>query len=169
MSHKKLRAEKNCLNCGHIVEERFCSTCGQENLQFQDSAFHLVIHYFQDLFHYDGKFWHTIKHFVRKPGLVPGDYMDGKRQSHLNPIQFYVFASTVFFLFLFIVADPSTQVSEAKADDYAKRLYHLKQEKEFLAFSPDTVYVDSLVNALQLSHLNTNDGVIDTSGKNNFS
>src|SRR6188508_1592278 len=101
MSHNKLRQEKNCLNCGHIVEERFCSHCGQENLEIQDSAFHLIIHYIQDLFHYDGKFWHTLKTLMLKPGQVAVEYMEGKRTRNLKPVQFYVFASTVFFLLLF--------------------------------------------------------------------
>jgi len=105
MNHKKLREEKNCLNCGHIVEERFCTHCGQENLQIQDSAFHLIIHYIQDLFHYDGKFWHTLKNLLVKPGLVALEYMEGRRTRNLEPVRFYVFASTVFFLILFYLVN----------------------------------------------------------------
>jgi hypothetical protein len=33
MSHGKLRADKNCLNCGSIVEEKYCPNCGQENIE----------------------------------------------------------------------------------------------------------------------------------------
>ncbi len=149
MRHKKQRTESNCLNCGHLIEERYCSVCGQENLAFTDSTFHLVLHYFQDLFHYNGKFWHTFKQFIRKPGLVAREYMAGKRQSHLNPIQFYVFSSTVFFIFLFFIADPSSAIQKTLSGDYKKRLYHLEQEREFLIGSQDTMYVDSLISGLQ--------------------
>ncbi len=151
MSHSNVREEKNCLNCGHLVEERFCSHCGQENVKIEDSAFHLVVHYFQDLIHYDGKLWHTIKNLFRKPGQVQVEYMDGKRKSHLEPIRFYVFASTVFFLFVFF------NIGEAKLKDNTlpkynvpKRLFYLNQEKAFAGQSNDTAYVNSLIQSLQV-------------------
>lgn len=146
MSHKKLREEKDCLNCGQTVNERFCSHCGQENLDWRDSAFHMVLHYFQDLVHYDGKFWQTFRLFIRRPGQVPVEYMDGKRKRHLDPIRFYVFASTVFFIFFFFVADPGKESGEITAESYEKRLFQLEQERRFLAESPDTILVDSLID-----------------------
>jgi len=150
MSHKKRRIEKVCLNCGHEVEERFCSKCGQENLELNDSVTHLIIHYFQDLFHYDGKLWHTLKYLLTRPGQVAKDYMDGKRQSHLEPIRFYVFASTVFFLFFFFVVGDEPYTSGVTPEtNYSKRLYNLNQEKLFLAGSADTVPVNQLIQSVQ--------------------
>lgn len=150
MSHNKLRDDQNCLNCGHIVEERYCSRCGQENIQWKDSAFHLIMHYVKDLFHYDGKLWNTLKSLVRRPGLVAQEYMEGKRQSHLEPIRFYVFASTVFFLVFFLVIGSDLLKSEVTPkSNYSKRLFHLKQEKEFLTGHPDTAVVNQLITSLQ--------------------
>lgn len=145
MSHKKIREEKNCLNCGHIVEDKFCTHCGQENLEIQDSAFHLIIHYIQDIFHYDGKFWHTLKMLILKPGQVPKEYMEGKRNRNLEPLRFYFFASTVFFLLLFYtVKVDKWQVAGEMKHNYQRRLYNLEQEKFFLGNSPDTAYIDLL-------------------------
>jgi len=150
MSHKKLRQEKNCLNCGETVEDRFCSHCGQENLELKDTATHLMLHYVQDLFHYDGKLWHTLKSLVTRPGLVAKEYMEGKRQVHLEPIRFYVFASTVFFLIFFFVLGSDLYTSNvAPASNYTKRLYHLKQEKDFLKGHPDTMAVNQLITSLR--------------------
>ncbi len=161
MSHKKLREEKNCLNCGQNVEERFCTHCGQENLQIQDSAFHLIIHYIQDMFHYDGKFWHTLKMLILKPGLVAKEYMEGKRSQNLEPLRFYVFASTVFFLLLFyMVSNANWQTNIAPQFNYNKRLYNLDQEKKYLEGSPDTAYVVLLRKNLRvkLDSLNKSGG-----------
>src|SRR5687767_15181855 len=139
MSHDKLRHEKNCLNCGQIVEERFCTHCGQENLQIQDSAFHLILHYIQDLFHYNGKIWHTLKNLIVKPGLVPVEYMEGKRMRNLDPVRFYVFSSTVFFLILFFIVNVREWHEPPPSElNYTKRLYNLNQEKKFLKGAPDT-------------------------------
>jgi hypothetical protein len=150
MSHNKLRHEKNCLNCGHTVEERFCTNCGQENLQIQDSAFHLILHYIQDLFHYDGKVWHTLKNLLVKPGLVPGEYMNGKRMRNLEPVRFYVFASTIFFLILFfVVSTDDWNKSTPPELNYTKRIYNLNQEKKFLKGHSDTLYIDLLTQHLK--------------------
>lgn len=150
MSHKKLRQEKNCLNCGHAVEDRFCTHCGQENLELKDTAIHLMLHYIQDLFHYDGKLWHTMKSLVTSPGLVAKEYLEGRRQRYLEPIRFYVFASTVFFLTFFLyIGDETVNSSDAPATNYTKRLYNLKQEKTFVEGTADTVHANALINTVQ--------------------
>lgn len=150
MSHKKLRNEKNCLNCGNEVEDRFCSQCGQENLELKDSALHLILHYVQDLFHYDGKLWLTLKSLVLRPGLVAKEYMAGKRQSYLEPIRFYVFASSVFFLTFFLVLGSELFTSDITPEtNYSKRLFNLRQEKEFRKGDQDTAVVNQLILSLQ--------------------
>ncbi len=168
MSHKKLREEKNCLNCGQTVSERFCSHCGQENLDWRDSAFHMVLHYFQDLVHYDGKFWQTFRLFLLKPGQVPSAYMAGKRKRHLDPIRFYVFASTVFFLFFFFVAESGKEISKTTAENFEKRLYQLEQERKFLAQSPDTLLVDSLIRGIHQLAMEEDSLAGNVSSKRNF-
>lgn len=150
MSHNKLRHEKNCLNCGQTVEERYCSNCGQENLQIQDSALHLILHYIQDLFHYDGKVWHTLKNLIIKPGLVAGEYMEGKRMRNLEPVRFYVFASTVFFLILFFVVNTDEWNKNTPPEfNFTKRIYNLNQEKKFLNGHSDTLYINLLTQHLR--------------------
>ena len=149
MSHNKLRTEKNCLNCNHVVEERFCTHCGQENVKIQDSAIHLIIHYMQDLVHYDGRFWHTFKNLFTRPGKVAVEYMEGKRKSNLEPIRLYVFASTVFFFLLFFIVKTDNWNAVEPKRNYEKRLYNLEQEKEFIKGSEDTTYANFLARSLQ--------------------
>ncbi len=150
MRHKKLRDIKTCLNCGHMVEERFCTNCGQENLELQDSVWKLVGHYLQDMFSYDNRIWHTLKYLLLKPGRVAREYMDGKRKQNLEPIRFYVFASSAFFLLLFFaVGSSSLNISNTADNNYSKRLFHLKQEKEFLKGTADTAIVNQLTQSLK--------------------
>lgn len=150
MSHQKHREEKNCLNCGHAVEDRYCSHCGQENLVIHDSAFHLVVHYFQDLFHYDGRFWHTLRNLIRKPGLVALEYIEGKRRQNIEPIKLYVFASSVFFLLLFLQVGSLDIYEESPDEDpIIERLSRLQQEMEAAKGSPDTIHVQRLLASIQ--------------------
>lgn len=163
MSHKPLRTDKQCLNCGHEVQARFCSHCGQENLELNDSVIHLVIQYVRDMFNYDNRFWHTLKNLVTKPGLVAAEYVQGKRQSYLEPIRFYAFTSTIFFLiFFFALGDGELTTEIAPAENYPKRLYNLEREKSFLAGTPDTMYVVPLIHSLRVRTGDTIRTISDT-------
>lgn len=118
MSHFKERKEKNCLNCNAIVQGRFCHICGQENVETKESAWHLVTHFFQDITHFDGKFFASLRYLVFKPGYLPAEYMRGRRASHLNPVRMYIFTSAFFFLIFFSVfkLDPK-KVSTTTVDN----------------------------------------------------
>jgi Protein of unknown function (DUF3667) len=101
VSHLKQRKEKSCLNCNATINGRYCSICGQENLEPQESVWHLIVHFFNDITHFDGKFFSSVKYVVTKPGFLSSEYIAGRRMSYLNPVRFYVFTSFIFFLILF--------------------------------------------------------------------
>lgn len=98
MSKEKLREEINCLNCGSLVENRYCPSCGQENIESRRTFHHLFIHFFEDLTHYDNSFWRTIIYLFFKPAALTKEYMAGKRLSYLAPIRLYIFISFIAFL-----------------------------------------------------------------------
>jgi len=103
MSHLKERTERNCLNCNAEVQGRFCHICGQENIEPKETVWHLISHFFQDITHFDGKFFSSLKYLITKPGFLPKEYMIGRRASYINPIRMYVFTSAIFFLIFFSV------------------------------------------------------------------
>jgi len=103
VSHQPERKEKNCLNCGATVIGRYCHVCGQENVETKESFWSLAKHFVFDIFHFDGKFFHTLKYIFTKPGLVAKQYCKGKRASFLHPIRMYLFTSAVFFLVFFSI------------------------------------------------------------------
>jgi hypothetical protein len=98
MSSVKHRKEKDCLNCGYIVEENFCTHCGQENIVTKEDAFHMVTHAIADYFHFEHKFFGTIGPLLLKPGKLTKEYVAGKRMASIHPIRLYIFISIVFFL-----------------------------------------------------------------------
>jgi hypothetical protein len=101
LSHQPERKEKNCLSCGTQVQGRFCQVCGQENIVTKQSFWSLAKHFIYDVFHFDGKFFDTLKHLLFHPGRVPKDYVAGKRSHYLDPIRMYLFTSALFFLIFF--------------------------------------------------------------------
>lgn len=101
MSHNKERKEKICLNCNAFIYGRYCHICGQENIEPKENFFHLINHFVEDITHFDGKFFSTLKDLLFKPGFLSREYLRGKRASYLHPIRMYVFTSAIFFLIFF--------------------------------------------------------------------
>src|SRR5882757_7529952 len=101
MARHHLRHDNTCLNCGATVEERFCTRCGQENLEPKESIGHIIGHFFADITHFDSKLFITLKDLILRPGFLTREYVAGRRMSYLNPIRMYIFISAIFFLALF--------------------------------------------------------------------
>ena len=129
MSHQPERKEKDCLNCGTGVHGRFCHACGQENIVPHQSFGHLVKHFIYDLFHFDGKFFDTLRNLIFRPGKVPADYIQGKRMRYLDPVRMYLFTSAIFFL-VFFGADLSPKVLKF---DYLDQQLSDKDRNEMIA------------------------------------
>ncbi|WP_153659649.1 DUF3667 domain-containing protein [Chitinophaga sp. SYP-B3965] len=148
MKTQHLRKDKTCLNCGTEVPDRFCSHCGQENVETKESFGHLIGHFFQDITHYDSKFLLTFKYLFTRPGLLTKKYTDGHRMDYVNPIRLYVFTSFVFFLVFGIVnhADDKDKIDSAKKLDASlgKTAKKLEERKAVLLDSIAMGAKDSL-------------------------
>src|SRR4029078_1863472 len=110
VSHSPLRKEANCLNCCATVQGRYCHICGQENVEPKETFWHMFIHFFYDITHFDSKFFETVKDLVFKPGFLSKEYVKGKRASYLHPVRMYVFTSAMFFLVFFSLFKNETSV-----------------------------------------------------------
>lgn len=106
MAHKNpIRKDKTCLNCNHVVDQRFCPNCGQENTDTRKTFYHLFVHFFEDLTHYENAFWKTIKNLLLKPASLTKEYLSGKRLSYLAPVRLYIFISFVTFFLYAVLPD----------------------------------------------------------------
>jgi hypothetical protein len=106
VSHQPERKEKDCLNCGTLVQGRFCQHCGQENIVTKQTFWSLATHFVFDIFHFDGKFFDTLGTLLFRPGKVAREYISGKRVRYLDPVRMYLFTSALFFLVFFAVTKP---------------------------------------------------------------
>ena len=89
----------NCLNCNTPLTGRYCSGCGQENRPKKLSVWQLLGQFFSGLLNYDGRLIQSIRLLFSKPSALTKAYMEGKRSSYVNPAQFYLFTSAIYFLF----------------------------------------------------------------------
>lgn len=101
MSHGNERKEKVCLNCNARVFGPYCHVCGQHNIEPKETAIGLVVHFFNDITHFEGKFVSSLRYLLFRPGFLTKEYERGRRASYMNPVRMYVFASAFFFILFF--------------------------------------------------------------------
>jgi hypothetical protein len=98
MSHKKYRTETNCLNCGEQVTGKFCSNCGQENVETHENFFHLAGHFISDYFHFDSKFFRSLIPLFTRPGFLTKEYWQGRRVHYIHPLRLFFFITIIFMI-----------------------------------------------------------------------
>ncbi|HVM89711.1 MAG TPA: DUF3667 domain-containing protein [Puia sp.] len=158
MSHLAERKEKVCLNCNAELYGRYCHKCGQENLEPKETIWHLVNHFFQDITHFDGKFFSTVKYLLTKPGFLSVEYVKGRRASYLNPIRMYVFTSAFFFLIFFSMsnADSIMKLNETPdkkegISDWQKQKVNLEKQLDKARKDKDEDSVD-VIEKLEITN-----------------
>ena len=88
-----------CANCGHTLDGRFCSNCGEERLDFHNlTVRHFLTHSLHEIFELDGKIWRTLRALLFQPGLLSEEYCRGKRRFYVNPYRLVITAAIVFAL-----------------------------------------------------------------------
>jgi len=142
MSQHPLRKETNCLNCGAEVTDRFCSHCGQENIEPRENFWQLLVHFFNDFTHFDGKFFSTIRVLLLKPGKLTCEYIAGRRAGYLHPIRMYLFISFAFFILQYLIPSP---------------------EEDFLMMDGQVVSRDSVIRLIDNKIISLNKSLNDSS------
>ncbi len=112
MSHGKLRTETDCLNCGAQINGRYCSQCGQENIEPKQTLRHLLTHFFNDVTHFDSRFWSTLKPLLIKPGFLSEEYIKGRRVKYIDPVRMYLFISAAFFVLFFTIREEHKTITK---------------------------------------------------------
>ncbi|MFI5158597.1 MAG: DUF3667 domain-containing protein [Sphingobacteriales bacterium] len=164
---KHYRKENDCLNCGTILEGKYCHNCGQENLQMKESFGHMMNHAISDYFHFDDQFFHTIKPLFFKPGFLSLEYLGGRRARYLHPVKMYIFISLVYFVLLFQPGfhptDPHN--TDGKKDAKKSILTTNKQLDSVIKDQKVPVYVkNAMINSKKL-HTTKADTIHDDSNK----
>ena len=135
MSKNTLRKDKTCLNCRHVVQNRFCPNCGQENTDTRKTFHHLFLHFFEDLTHYENAFWRTIKNLIFRPASLTKEYLSGKRLSYLAPVRLYIFISFVTFLLITLFPNSGDTIINVNKDkkeniEYVNSEYIPKEDRD---------------------------------------
>lgn len=128
MSKSVLRSNKTCENCGQHVEVRFCSTCGQENVETKKSFHYLFTHFIEDLVHYDNGFWKAMKYLLVAPVILTRTYLEGKRKRFVVPVKLFIFINFVVFLGLGILENHDKETKEVVQIKSTNETNQIKKE-----------------------------------------
>jgi hypothetical protein len=151
LSHLHEREEKVCLNCGANLTGRYCQDCGQENVEPKESTWHLIVHFFNDVTHFDGKFFTTMKPLLFKPGFLTDEYVKGRRAGYLNPIRMYLFISAIFFLLLMSVVGDNALIEE-KADNQTVTTFKVGSGDDVITFK-NSISGKELIDSLKKQNI----------------
>lgn len=170
---------EKCHNCGHELNGIYCHTCGQKHISEKESFGKFILHFLGDFIHFDSKVFVTLRPLLFKPGLVPRDYVAGKRVKYLDPIRMYVFLSIIFFALFFFyqgntdkattgikIANNSKEINDSMASDGL--VFEKSQSsgrREIISIDPDSAslatFQDTVENqAIQLDGPKADNGDI---------
>lgn len=89
----------SCFNCGYSLDndENYCPNCGQKNTDLNISLGEVLKEFAGDYFTFDSKLFNTIGPLIIRPGRVPKEFIDGKRNTHIQPLRVFIFLSFITF------------------------------------------------------------------------
>ncbi len=132
-----------CPNCGAEARGNFCYQCGQETHLHKETTWGLIMHFLGHYFHYDSKFWQTLKALVFSPGKLTLAYWNKQRARYIPPVSLYIFISAVYFLFSVIAFSKTEKkllaaINDSKGKSATKKTYKINNNLSFTSSIKDT-------------------------------
>ena len=88
----------NCKNCQARLENAYCSTCGQRDINLERPIWGLIGDVVKETFEVDGRAAVTIKTLFRHPGKLTCEFLAGRRRMYTSPLRLYLVISISFFV-----------------------------------------------------------------------
>lgn len=88
----------NCRNCGHKIDGKFCSNCGQNSKVGRINLATVLNEFSEGVFQINKGFFYTLRALFARPGKSLQEFLDGKRKNHFKPIAYVLTLSTLYFL-----------------------------------------------------------------------
>ncbi len=113
-THHPVEKGVPCRNCGRVVDERFCTVCGQLGADFHRPVWDLVASSIGDMFALDGRLWRSLPMLVFRPGRMTRAYIEGRRARFVPPFRLFLLMSVIFFLTVFTVLENQPWLKEIR-------------------------------------------------------
>jgi len=87
-----------CRNCQTEIDNAYCPTCGQRNIDFERPIWNLIGDVVKETFELDGRAALTLKTLFRHPGMLTDEFLAGRRRSYTPALRLYLVISISFFI-----------------------------------------------------------------------
>ena len=86
----------------------------------------IVGDFISNLINIEGPILNTVKDLSIRPGKMIRDYLNGNRNKYYKPFQFYILATTVYFLFFYLLGDEILEMFKDIGTSYNTTATELK-------------------------------------------
>ena len=118
------RPSPACLNCGAVLDGRFCAECGQRDVPPYPSVRELALDAVTEFSGWDGRLSSTLRNLVRRPGLLTVEFLEGRRARYVSPLRLYLSTSLAYFL----LAAAAPNIGLSDGDDGTLRVTATRTE-----------------------------------------
>ena len=93
-----------CKNCNTKLndQDKFCSNCGQKNIDKLNLKY-LYEEILENVLNLDSKLFATLKGLIFKPGFLSKEFVLGRRKRYVLPVRFYIIVSVIFFFMVSMI------------------------------------------------------------------
>lgn len=89
---------KNCVHCGNLIKENFCSNCGQRGAVKRLTLREGWNDFWARVYGFDGMFPRTLRDLTLLPGHASRNYINGDRVSYYGPVGYFFLMVTLMYL-----------------------------------------------------------------------
>lgn len=103
-----------CPNCGSPDARAYCPVCGQSQRDPRVSLGAWLAEFLDDQLALSAKLPRTLGMLIRRPGMLPVEWREGRRARYVGPLRLYLLASLVFFSTAFLLGLPLGHLNLAR-------------------------------------------------------
>lgn len=85
----------SCRNCSHVVNDNFCSHCGQP-VHVKRVDAHYILHEIQHILHFEKGIFFTVKELLIRPGQNIRTFITENRSRLVKPVIFIIVSSLIY-------------------------------------------------------------------------
>jgi hypothetical protein len=90
-----------CVTCGTQLAGRYCHQCGEKRREERDLTLAAFLHYaVEALTNADAKLYRTMRLLLTRPGALTRDFIAGRRQPYVAPLQLFLLVNVLYFMAL---------------------------------------------------------------------
>jgi hypothetical protein len=90
-----------CVTCGTRLAGRYCHECGEKRREPADLTLRSFAHYaVEAVTNADARLYRTLRILFTQPGLLAREFIAGRRQPFVSPLQLFLLINVVYFVSL---------------------------------------------------------------------